>query len=587
MRFTTALIATCLVATLVSDANAQCEVRRTALDLAPGDQFGRSLGSDDNFVIVGSTHDDDAGSLSGAAYSFELTGGVWSQVQKLVPFDLAAGDKFGRSVSLDDGTLMVGSYLDDDTGVDSGSVYVYERAAGQWLQAFKLTGSQTGDGDQFGYSLCIRGDLAVISAREDMPFGQASGSVYVFERILGQWQEVAYLAASDGGVADYFGESVAIDGEYVLVGAYGEDDGGTGSGAVYIFKVNSSGVWVETQKIEPADDASLDFFGWSMSAQNGRAVIGAWGKTTAAGSLAGAAYVFERSAGQYLEVAKLLPSQQSSLDSFGYSVALCDDRILVGAVDSNNQGLNSGAGYRYRYDGVEWIEEAVSDYGALSPGHRLGFTAAMTKDLTILATMPADGLGAVWIERGPFTDCNGNGIPDGCDVDSGVSLDLDGDRVPDECSGVSVFCLCDAAAPCGNVDPAAGCVNSTGFGARLLPLSGNNSVMLDGLVLRADRLPPTTYALFFMGPAERSPVPLGGGLRCVDAPLYRFNLGITNSAGEVHLGPGLAAFAQGQFPAIGQITAGSTWRFQGWYRDAFGSCTTSNVTSAVAVTFAP
>lgn len=587
MRLTTALIATSLVATLLTDANAQCEVRRTALDLAPGDQFGRSLGADDNFVIVGSTDDDDAGSLSGAAYAFEWTAGVWSQVQKLVPVGLEAGDKFGRSVSLDDGTLIVGAYLDDDTGADSGAVYVFERAAGQWLQAFKLTGSQADAGDQFGYSVCVRGDLAVISAREDTPFGQASGSVYVFERILGQWQEVAFLSASDGGVADYFGESVAIDGEFVLVGAYGEDDGGTGSGAVYAFKENNNGVWVETQKIEPLDDASLDFFGWSMAAQNGRAVIGAWGKTTAAGSLAGAAYVFELNAGQYTQVAKLLPAQQLSLDSFGYSVALYDDRILVGAVDSNHQGLNSGAGHRFYFDGAEWVEEAVSDYGALLAGHRLGFTAAMTQDLTILASMPPTGLGAVWIERGPFSDCNGNGLPDGCDVDSGSSLDLDGDRIPDECSGVSVFCLCDTAAPCGNVDPSGGCMNSTGFGARLLPTSGNNSVMADSLVLRADHLPATTYALFFMGPAERSPVPLGGGLRCVEAPLYRFNLGITNSVGEADLGPGLSAFAQAQFASIGQITAGSTWRFQGWYRDAFGVCGTSNVTSAVAVTFAP
>ena len=211
----------------------------------------------------------------------------------------------------------------------------------------------------------------------------------------------------------------------------------------------------------------------------------------------------------------------------------------------------------------------------------------MAEDFTVLVSMPADGLGAVWIERGPFTDCNGNGTPDGCDLDSGASLDLDGDRVPDECSGVSVFCVCAVGAPCGNTDPNAGCANSTGQGARLLPVAGNNSVMADSLLLRADQLPPITYALFFMGPAEGPAVPLGSGLRCVEAPLYRFSLNITNGAGEADLGPGLSAFAAAQFPSIGQITAGSTWRFQGWYRDAFSSCTSSNVTSALAVTFAP
>lgn len=565
---------------------AQCEVSIVSSDLAPGDQFGWAVSTDGSCMAVGAPGDDDFGSSSGAVYLFERDAAGWTEVQKLAPADGEAGDLFGHSVSLWDGVLFIGAPGDGNNGPEGGTVYVYGRSGGQWAPQAKLFGSQIDSGDQFGISVSVVGNIAAIGASGDEPSGFLSGSAHIYRRVSGQWQYQAYLSASDGAPSDYFGNAVCVDVNRILVGAYGHDVGGSGAGAVYVFEP-SGGSWPQVQKLQPNDPAAVDFFGWDIDSSLGRVVISAYGKGSAAGSLSGAAYLFQYGGGQYSQSAKLVPDVQAQGDQFGFSVGVDGDQVLIGAVQADLQGPESGASYLFERSGGSWFQSKVSDYAGLAPGQRLGFAADLADNVLATTSMTNSSVGAAWMERGPFGDCNGNGVADGCDIDGGTSQDLDGDRVPDECGTNVVFCTCDQGAPCGNVDSGGGCANSTGLGARLQVAGGSFSVGADDLRLRIDGMPPISYSLFFMGASEGSPAVLGAGQRCVQAPLYRFPLVLGDQAGSAELGPGFVVFSQVFFPPGAVISAGSTWRFQAWYRDAFSACATSNTTQGLALTFVP
>jgi hypothetical protein len=161
-----------------------------------------------------------------------------TEVAKLLASDGAADDEFGESVAISGDYAIVGAYRDDDNGTDSGSAYVFERdGSGNWAEVTKLLASDGAADDDFGESVAISGDYAIVGAPIDDDNGTDSGSAYVFERDgTGNWTEVAKLLASDGATSDYFGTSVAISGDYAIVGAYLDDDNGTDSGSAYIFE---------------------------------------------------------------------------------------------------------------------------------------------------------------------------------------------------------------------------------------------------------------------------------------------------------------------------------------------------------------
>lgn len=198
-----------------------------------------------------------------------------------------------------------------------------------------------------------------------------------------------------------------------------------------------------------------------------------------------------------------------------------------------------------------------------------------------------DDLNALDGLDGPIVDCNGNGIEDAVDIASGVSQDANLNGIPDECEEVGKpFCFCPAPGVCGNPDPTAGCANSTGAGG-LLTASGGTSVGADDLVLTVSQLPANQFNVLFMGPSVVGATPLADGLRCVGGSLWRYPAQQANASGTT-VYTNLVTYANGNFPPVGQIAAGSTWYFQDWFRDVPGPCGNgSNVTHAVAVTFTP
>jgi len=322
------------------------QAKLTASDSTAHDYFGISVYINGNTLVVGATGDDDSGTNSGSVYVFERRGAVWTEQAKLTASDGAAYDNFGSSVSLDANTLLVGAPLDDANSTDSGSVYVFERRGAVWTELAKLTASDGVAYDIFGGSVSIHAQTVLVGAPLDDDSGGNSGSVYVFGLTETGLTEQAKLIASDGTADDNFGSSVSISGQTAVVGAYGDDVNGTNSGSAYVF-VHRGSSWVEDAKLLPSDGAEDDFFGHSVSISAQTAVIGAYGDEVNDTS-SGSAYVFVHRGRSWVEDAKLFPSDGAADDFFGHSVSISGQTAVIGAYGDDDNGTNSGSAYVYK-----------------------------------------------------------------------------------------------------------------------------------------------------------------------------------------------------------------------------------------------
>ena len=313
-----------------------------ASDGMVGDWYGSSVALDGDTLVVGSYKDDDKGSNSGSVHVYVRSGTTWSVQQKLVADDGAEFDGFGRAVALSGETLVVGAYGDEDKG----SVYVFVRSDTSWSKQQKITASDGAIGAYFGYSVALAVDTLVVGAEGDFVKGSFSGSVYVYVRSSSSWSLQQKITADDGLEDDYFGSSVAISGETLVVGAYGDDHGDNNMcsrcGSAYVY-VRSSTSWSEQQKLV-ADDGFLpntltpkpgkigEEFGISVAISGETLVVGAHGNTYLNdfynGDASGSVYVYVRSGTSWFEQQEI--SSSASYEYFGISVALSSDNMVVG-----------------------------------------------------------------------------------------------------------------------------------------------------------------------------------------------------------------------------------------------------------------
>ncbi len=256
----------------------------------------------------------------------------------------------------------------DDDGGSGGSA-----GAGCDANECKVTASDASLGGFFGRAVALDGDVMLVGSSTDDDEGDWAGAVYVFERDGADWVEVQKFVADDAAPGDLFGVAIALRGDVAIVGAYGEDDNGPGSGAAYIFR-NSGTTWSQEAKIQPGDPVAEHGFGSTVGISGDVAVVGAPGDDgDGVGSAAGAAYVFRHSLGTWPEEQKLTASDGAEGDQFGASVAASGAVISVGAplegidppnlVGTQRRSLqrNSGAGYMFRFDVPvpdTWTEEA-------------------------------------------------------------------------------------------------------------------------------------------------------------------------------------------------------------------------------------
>lgn len=276
-----------------SDDEWACQTQLTAPDgdRDRGDRFGSSVAIDDNTALIGADAGGGPGgsNKTGAAYVFTHTNGDWTRNTKLTPSDENA-EFFGWSVALDGDTAIIGARMSD---LATGSAYAFTCSDGSWAQEAKLTADDGDSVDRFGWSVDVDGDTAIIGAeRDEDPNGEGAGSAYVFTCANGDWTQEAKLAADDGDAQDSFGSSAAIDGDTIFVGANGDEDpNGDNAGAAYVF-TRAGGEWVQQTKLAADNGDSFDNFGESIALENRTALIGAAGNEDPLGYAAGSTYVY-------------------------------------------------------------------------------------------------------------------------------------------------------------------------------------------------------------------------------------------------------------------------------------------------------
>ena len=374
----------------------------------------------------------------------------------------SSNDFFGLSVAVSGDTVVVGAYLEDssatgvngnqadNSAIDSGAAYVFVRSGGVWSQQAYLKASNTGAFDNFGWSVAISGDTVVVGA-----FGEASnatgvngnqadnsagesGAAYVFVRSGGAWSQQAYLKASNTEAGDYFGRSVAVSGDTVVVGALFEDSEATGvngnqldnsalqSGAAYVF-VRTGIVWSQQAYCKASNTGSADVFGTSVAVSGDTVVVGAVSEKSNATGVngnqadnsaadSGAAYAFVRSGGVWSQQAYLKASNTGAFDNFGWSVAVSGNTVVVGAhgEDSNATGVNgnqannsssfSGAAYVFVRTGASWSQPAYLKASNTGSSDQFGRSVAVSGDTVVVG---ANG------EDSSATGVNGNQASNG------------------------------------------------------------------------------------------------------------------------------------------------------------------------------
>ncbi|MCA8959994.1 MAG: FG-GAP repeat protein [Planctomycetes bacterium] len=315
-------------------------------------EFGFSVALDQGLLVVGARHDDDNGPESGSAYVYDALSGAL--VFKLTASDGAAGDEFGFSVAIDGGHIAIGALRDNQGGVTSGSVYLFDASTGAELA--KLTPSDGADGDEFGHSVAIEGNLVAVGAKRDDDNGLDSGSAYLFSVSTGL--QVDKLVPSDGAMNDNFGGAIAMDGGVVAIGAHADWDNGPLSGSAYLFDASTGALLF---KLLADDGATNDFFGSSIDIDNGVVAVGAWSKSIVFDH-SGAAYTFDASTGAQL--ARLVPSDTGDQDNFGFAISIDGGVVAVGARQDNDNGFDAGSAYLFDAFSNTQLDKLLASDGA-------------------------------------------------------------------------------------------------------------------------------------------------------------------------------------------------------------------------------
>ena len=360
-----------------------------ASDGADGDFFGKSVSIDGDYAVIGAICDCDH---SGSAYIFHRIGNTWTEQAKITASDGEGGDYFGHSVSIAGDYVVISADWDDDNGHHSGSAYIFHRIGTIWTEQAKITASDGASHDYFGQSVSIDGDFVVVGAWGDDDNGEGTGSAYIFNRIGTTWSQQIKITASDGEGGDHFGMSVSIAGDYVVVGAYGSDGSGSNPSSAYIFHRIES-IWSEQAEITASDATNGDCFGKSVSISGDYALIGAY-LDQDNGVRAGSAYIFHRIGTIWTEQAKITASDGASSDYFGLRVSLSGDYALIGAYKDDDDGSESGSAYIFHRSGAIWTEQVklTASDGAFED--RFGLSVSISGNYALISAYYDDDNGS-------------------------------------------------------------------------------------------------------------------------------------------------------------------------------------------------
>ena len=339
----------------------------TAPDGAADDRFGVSVAVSDTKIVVGANLDNTAGGTdAGSAYIFNTNG---TYVTKIIAPDGYTTDWFGISVAISDTKVVVGAPLNDDNGSASGSAYIFN-TDGSYVT--KITAPDGTASDYFGHSVAISNTKIIVGA-------YGSISAYIFDT------DGTYVTKiSAPYVAEHFGYSVAISDTKIVVGDNFNSDKGNDSGSAYIFNIDGTYV----TKITAPDGAANAYFGSSVAISDTKIVVGAYLDDNAGGTDAGAAYIFNTD-GTY--VTKITAPDGAASDNFGYSVAVYDPKVVVGAYGENEKGTRSGSAYIFNTSGA-FVTKITAPDGAIDD--RFGVSVAVSDTKAVVGAHLDDDKGA-------------------------------------------------------------------------------------------------------------------------------------------------------------------------------------------------
>lgn len=419
-----AVIVSFLFVTSSSWADWQEQQKLTAADAFQYDYFGASVSIDGDYALIGSQYDDGNEPNSGTAYIFKNAGGTWSEEDELWASDGVAWEMFGWSVSINGDYAIVGAYAQNS---HTGAAYIFKRSGSSWSQVAKLTASDGATFDYFGYSVSISGDYAIVGAYFDTDYGvNQCGSAYIFEKPVTGWTdmtETTKLLAYDPGPvsSERFGYSVAIDANCAIVGApWSTHSALTQAGAVYKFK-RLGLFWVpEPLKLTASDASAGDWFGWSVAIDANYAVVGATGDDiNAVSGQTGCAYIFkDEGAPIWIEQDILFASNPTMSDSFGYSVSISGDYALVGTPGGNKP---RGEGYVFRRArvGTTWPQLEKLTVADINSFDSFGWSVSIDDGYAIIGAFNDDihGTAFVFEQVCPASELTGDCCVDNEDLD--------------------------------------------------------------------------------------------------------------------------------------------------------------------------
>ena len=432
------------------------------------DRFGTSVAISGDTLVVGA-YDEDSNQTTitngstastnnsalsaGAVYVYIRSGSSWSQQAYVKAPNAEAGDQFGESVAISGDTIVVGAFAEssnqttitngstasaNNSASGAGAAYVFTRSGSSWSQQAYLKAPNAEANDSFGASVAISGDTIVVGATKESSnqttitngstassnnSASSAGAAYVFVRSGTSWSQQAYLKAPNADSADFFGYSVAISGDTIVVSPYAEDsnqttitNGSTAStdnsafaaGAAYVF-VRSGASWSQQAYLKAPNAETNDYFGYSVAISGDTIVVGALGESSNqttitngstasannSASFSGAAYVFVRSGSSWSQQAYLKAPNARASYFFGASMAISGDTIVVGAyyedsnqttitngstASANNSASASGAAYVFTRSGTIWSQQAYLKAPNAKAGDQFGISVAISGD---------------------------------------------------------------------------------------------------------------------------------------------------------------------------------------------------------------
>lgn len=357
-----------------------------AADKAPSDNLGAAVSVDADIAVVGAPNADigvEADAGSAYVYNLDSVTGNWDQTVKLTAgADVTAMDNFGAAVATDADIILIGAPADDPNGVsDAGAAFLFSRDPGeaapdQWSQTDKLTAGADEDmDDQFGAAVALNSDTALVGA----PFEDGGGAVFVFVRDPddNSWDRQQKLTASDAGPGDEFGASVSVFGNTAIIGApQANITGVVTAGAVYVFTrdpTRAANPWTELQKLEAMDAATADAFGTAVALAGNMALVGAPGVDLPPAGMvmrvdAGAAYDFRRDpdTGLFDLRSRLTASDAMADEAFGAAVIVVGDTLIIGAPDVDLSAILTNAGAVFVFQAFPLSDDSNGDSGSSS-----------------------------------------------------------------------------------------------------------------------------------------------------------------------------------------------------------------------------